>query len=112
MQIRVDVRDIWDAKDQTLQVAVDELVKVVGFRIEPQGQWDDLYSVLRPNFAVDRQIVPSFAHIVTAWCRQVTSRVERAYDPKWTEQLLKNLQQAGDGQSTLLLVRVSDFTIS
>lgn len=112
MQIRVDVRDQWEAKDQPLQAAVDQLANVIGSRIEPVGQWDEIYNVLRPNFAVDRQIVPSFTHIGIAWCRQLASRVERKIDPQWTEQLLKTLQQAGDGQSTVLLFRVSDITIS
>lgn len=110
MKIRIDVRDTWNGQDKPLQAAVDELAKATGIRVVPEGLWAELWATLGPNFSENRYFVQSIAQIVTAWYRQIATRVERAYEPEWNEVLLKTLKESGDGQTIPLVAQVSDIT--
>lgn len=111
LKIRIGIRDTWNAKDKALQLAVRDLAKILGHRIEPEAEWPALWNSTKTSFPDSSTFVPSIAQIAVTWYRQLATRIEQDDQSKWIEELLENLKQAPSENSNTLWVQVRNLLL-
>ncbi|OAG44351.1 hypothetical protein AYO21_01347 [Fonsecaea monophora] len=125
LQIRKDIRDLFDNEDSAVQRSIASLKDIIGYHVACTAEWHMLWVELEPVCPDKTTFVPTVAKLVETWCDTLGKRLEDARFASWTEVFLENLKTvnavkfsiqvtAGDSRvrTAWLRPKSTSFTIS
>ena len=92
MQIRKDIRDIFDKDTSPVQRAFKKLADIVGFQVSCEIEWQMLWSELEQAYPDRATFVSSVSDVVEVWTDALAERLEDERFEDWTEQFLGGLE--------------------
>ncbi|KIX95291.1 uncharacterized protein Z520_08808 [Fonsecaea multimorphosa CBS 102226] len=92
LQIRKDIRDLFDEADSAVQNSFVRLAKITGYQVSCTPEWHMLWAELRPTWREMTTFVPTIAKLIEVWCHTLGKRLEDARFEAWTEELLEKLK--------------------
>jgi hypothetical protein len=94
LQIRKDLRDVFEKEDGLVQTTFRKLEELIGYGVSCEPEWSMLWSELQSAYPDKDNFVPAIARIVDAWCSSLAWRLEQqdAKFDEWTELLLEKLK--------------------
>ncbi|KIW89577.1 uncharacterized protein Z519_09733 [Cladophialophora bantiana CBS 173.52] len=93
LQIRKDIRDLFEKDDGAVQKSFVELKEIVGYPVSCTAEWHMLWAELESLCPDKATFVPTIAKLVEAWCHSLGKRLEDdSRFEAWTELFLERLK--------------------
>ena len=108
LQIRKDVRDVYDREDSPVQTSFKKLAEVIGYPVSCEIEWQMLWAELESTYSDKATFVPTIAGIVAVWSDTLAARLEDDRFQSWTEDFLCKIEPAS---AVRLFVQVSPGVI-
>ena len=95
LQIKVDIRDQFNAPTCAVKKAFGTLEDIIGLKISCNIEWDLLWNALEASFPDKTIFVPNVAGVLEAWCNVLSTRLEDDKFEAWTEDLINKIESTG-----------------
>ncbi|EXJ60290.1 hypothetical protein A1O7_04442 [Cladophialophora yegresii CBS 114405] len=105
LQVRKDIRDVFEKADSTVQGSLKYLAQVIGYPVSCEPEWHMLWTELESAYPDKAIFVPSIAKVIEAWSDSLVKRLEDDSFEAWTEVLLEKLSRV---QKVKLSIQVAD----
>ena len=92
LQIRRDVRDVYDKEDSPVQTSFKKLAEIIGYSVSCQIEWQMLWAELESTYPDKTTFVPTVAGVVASWCETLATRLEDDRFESWTEEFLSKIE--------------------
>jgi hypothetical protein len=96
LQIRKDIRDVFDKDEAAVQKSFQRLHQVIGYAVSCNIEWQMLWAELESAYPDKSTFVPTVASVVETWCESLTNRLEDDKFEAWTEELLSKLEPVSE----------------
>ncbi|KIX00629.1 uncharacterized protein Z518_09694 [Rhinocladiella mackenziei CBS 650.93] len=106
LQIRKDIRDVYDKDDTPVQKSFKKLAQILGYPVSCNVEWLFIWAELGSGYADRATFVPEVARVVETWADTLSQRLEDNRFESWTEEFLSKVEPV---KAVNLVLEVSSF---